>query len=194
MGVPKFSKFGFLQLWGPITLCVDLRLRWGLKESCSPHHELFNNMCHATCMQINRGDFLLLVVRSQIAKLTLDPSFVHNLCFNHSNGSCEPNLFVYVPNSFQWFKECFNQINFDPYNRFLNIQESIRTPIPKVGVHLECGGSILTPSHILTLSGAWNVTPELPSWPTTLQALALVASPRLGLRHVWWFNGQNIGV
>jgi len=29
------------------------------------------------------------------------------------------------------------------------------------------------------------VTPMLPSWPTPLQALALVASPRLGLQHLW---------
>ncbi len=29
-----------------------------------------------------------------------------------------------------------------------------------------------------------NVTPGLPSWPVSLQALAMVASPRLGLRQV----------
>jgi hypothetical protein len=28
------------------------------------------------------------------------------------------------------------------------------------------------------------MTPRLPSWPTLLQAFALVLSPRLGLRHV----------
>jgi hypothetical protein len=33
--------------------------------------------------------------------------------------------------------------------------------------------------HSLTLS----FTPGLPSWPATLQALALVANPRLGLQH-----------
>jgi hypothetical protein len=27
MGVSKFPKLGLLQLWGPITLCVDLRFR-----------------------------------------------------------------------------------------------------------------------------------------------------------------------
>jgi hypothetical protein len=34
------------------------------------------------------------------------------------------------------------------------------------------------------------MTPGLPSWPATLQVLALVVSPRLGLRHPkgWvWF-------
>jgi hypothetical protein len=41
------------------------------------------------------------------------------------------------------------------------------------------------PSHFPTLPRVWNVTPELPSWPATLQTLALVASPRLGLRHYY---------
>jgi len=49
VGVPKFPKLGLLRLWGPITLCVDLWLRWGLKKSCNPHQELFNNMWHITC-------------------------------------------------------------------------------------------------------------------------------------------------
>jgi hypothetical protein len=34
----------------------------------------------------------------------------------------------------------------------------------------------------LQLEGKEMVTPKLPSWPAPLQALALVASPRLGLR------------
>jgi len=31
----------------------------------------------------------LLMIRSQIANLTIDPSFGHNLCFRNSNGSCK---------------------------------------------------------------------------------------------------------
>jgi hypothetical protein len=38
------------------------------------------------------------------------------------------------------------------------------------------------------------VTPELPSWPTTLQSLALVASPRLGLQHVNYVVNVTRGV
>jgi hypothetical protein len=41
--------------------------------------------------------------------------------------------------------------------------------------------------HSLTLfalPGACEVTPKSPSWPATLPHLALVASPRLGLRHI----------
>jgi hypothetical protein len=70
-------------------------------------------------------------------------------------------------------------MGFDPCNRTLKIQESIGTPTPNMGVHLRVWGFI--PSHSLALPRACNVPPKVPSWLTTLQALALVASPRLGL-------------
>jgi len=100
LGVPKFPKLGLPQLWKPITLCADLRLRWGLKQSCSPHQELFNGMWHATYTQGNRGDSWLLMVGSQIANLTLGPSFGYSLCFKYPNGLCEPILDIYVPRPF----------------------------------------------------------------------------------------------
>jgi hypothetical protein len=34
-------------------------------------------------------------------------------------------------------KELFNSMGFDPNDRSLKIQKFIRTPTPKVGVHLE---------------------------------------------------------
>jgi hypothetical protein len=84
------------------------------------------------------------------------------------------------------FQELFNGINnssiqwvLTPCNCSLKIQESIRTLIPKVGAHL--GVRRFIPSHFPTLPGAWN---GLHSWLAPLQALALVMSPRLGLRHV----------
>jgi hypothetical protein len=42
-------------------------------------------------------------------------------------------------------------MGFDPYNRFLKIQESIKTPTPKVGAHLKVWGFIF--SHFPTLLG-----------------------------------------
>jgi hypothetical protein len=48
-GVLKFPKLGLLRLWGPITLCANLQLRWGLNQSYIPHWELSNGMLHATC-------------------------------------------------------------------------------------------------------------------------------------------------
>jgi hypothetical protein len=81
LGVPKFSKLGFLQLWRFIISCAYFRLRWDLKQNCSPRQELSNDMCHATYEIVNQGDSWLLMVRSQINNLIFDSSFVHNLCF-----------------------------------------------------------------------------------------------------------------
>jgi len=92
LGVPKFSQLGLPQLWGPITLCANLWLRWGLKQSCSLRRNLSNNMWHTTCTQGNRGDSRLSMVDSQIGNFTLEPFFGHNLCFKCPNGSCEPIL------------------------------------------------------------------------------------------------------
>jgi hypothetical protein len=91
LGVMKFSKLGFLQLWRPVTSCEDLVLRWGLKKSCNLHQEFFNVTWHATCAKV-----------SQIGNLTPDPSFGHNLCFKYPNGLCEPILNIYIPRAFQW--------------------------------------------------------------------------------------------
>ncbi len=100
LGVPKFPKLGLLRLWGPITFCVHLWLRWGLKQSCNPHWELSNGMSYATCTQENQGDSRLLVVGSQIVNSTPGPSFGHNMCFRCPNGSCEPISDIYVPRAF----------------------------------------------------------------------------------------------
>jgi hypothetical protein len=136
-------------------------------------------------MQLNQGDSWLLVVGSQIGNLTLGPSFGHNLCLKYPNGSCERILEIKVPKYFQWYKELLNPMNFDPCNHFLNIQESIKSPIPKMGTHL--GMWRFIPSHPPTLLGTWNVTLRLRSWPTPLQAFALVSGPRLRLRHfLFW--------
>jgi hypothetical protein len=75
-------------------------------------------------------------------------------------------------------------MDFDSCNCTLKIQESIGTPAPNMGVHLRMWGFI--PSHSLALPGACNVPLEVPSWPATLQAFALVASPRLALQHQCW--------
>jgi hypothetical protein len=63
-----------------------------LKQSCNPHQELSKNMSHDTWTQVNKGDYRLLVVASQIDNLIFSSSFGHNLCFKYPNGSCEPIL------------------------------------------------------------------------------------------------------
>ncbi len=170
MGVLKFPKLGLPQLWRIITCFVGLLLRWSMKQSYSPHQELSNNMWHATYTRGNWDDSWHLVVRSQIANLTSDPSFGHNLCFKCQNGSCKPILDIYVPRAFQWYKKFLNRMGFGPCNHSLKIRESKweswncqsgSPEIPKMGVHL--GMWRFIPSHSLTLLGAWDVTPGLPS-------------------------------
>jgi hypothetical protein len=171
---------GFLWLWGLITLCVNLQSRWCLKRSCSPHRNLSNGMLHATYTWGNWVDYWLLVVKSQTTNFTHGLSFGHSLCFKYPNGSCKPILNIYVSIVFQWYKEPFEMMGFEPYNFPLKIQKSIGTPTPRRGIHL--GVWRFTPSHSFALLGTRDVTSRIPSWPTTLQALSLVASPRLKLR------------
>jgi hypothetical protein len=177
--VLKFLKFGLLQLWRLIISYEDLWLRWSLKKCCSPCQELFDNITHVTCTQVNQGDSQLLMVGSQIFTLIFDPSFGHNLCFKYPNGSCKPILNIYIPRSFRWHKENFNPMSFDPCNRPLKIQEFIRTPTSKVEDHLGVWGFI--PSNSSTFPGSWNVTPRLHFWPTPFQTFAFNMSPRFGL-------------
>jgi len=141
-------------------------------------------MLHAICTHGNRVDSWLLVVGSQIVNLTPGSSFGHNLCFRCPNGQCKPILDIYVPISFHWYKKLFKKLSFDPYNCPLKIWESPGTPTPKVEFPWGVRVHSLTPSH----------TPEsmlcdfrLASWPATSQTLALVVSPRLGLR-IWWYR------
>jgi hypothetical protein len=152
MGVSKLPMFGLPRLWRFITLCADLRLGWGLNQSCSSRQELFNGMLHATYMQGNVVDSWLSVVGSQIANLTPSPSFGHNLCFRCLNGSCKPILDIWFSIDFQWYKELLNAMGLNPYNHALKIQESTGTPTPKMGILLGVWGSI--PSHSLALPGA----------------------------------------
>ncbi len=180
-GNPEIHTPGLLQLWGPIILCADLWLQRGLKQSCSPLQEISNDMSHATCTPRNRGDSWFLMVRTQVDNLTLDPSFGHNLCFRCSNGSCKPILDIYLPRTFQWYKERLNALSFG-WNCSLKFRSPFWTLFLKMIVHLGVWGFI--PSHSFALLGAWDVTIGLPSWIEPLQALALAMSPRLGLWHL----------
>jgi hypothetical protein len=112
---------------------------------CRPLIELSNDMWHITYMQMFQGDSQLLVVGSQIGILTPDLFFGHKLCFKYSNGSCEAILDIYVSRTFQWFKQLFNPMSFDPWNTYLKIQYSIGIPTPKVRIHL--GVFEFIPSH-----------------------------------------------
>jgi len=107
--------------------------------------------CHLQAR--TQGDSQLLMVKNQIGTLTPNPSFGHNLCYKYSNGSCKPNLDICISKKFQWYKEIFNPMSFDPWNYFLKIWNFIGTPTPKVGVHLGVCG--LIPPHSFTLLGMY---------------------------------------
>ncbi len=117
------------------------------------------------------------MVGSQIANLTPNPSFGHNLCFKCPNGSCEPILYIYIQRDFQWYKEFSNQMGFYPWNHYLKIWESIGTPTPKMEAHLGVWGFI--PSHFPTFMGAWDVTPRLPFLAHTLASPCLGHEPKV---------------
>ncbi len=180
VGVPKLHQLGLLQLWGRITSFSELRSRWGLKQSCSPRQDLSNGMSHVACTDGNRVDFRLLVVGSQIANLTPAHSFSHNLCFRCPNRRCELILDIYASIVFQWYKKRFKVRSFDPCNLSLNIWESFRDSNSQHGSSL--GSARVHSFTLFALPGASEVTLGSPSSPVTLSHLALVASPRLGLR------------
>jgi hypothetical protein len=127
-GVPKLSQFGLLGGCEVITLCSNLRLGWGLKQTCSFPWEFFKGVLHYTCT--NRGwvNFWLLVVKSLTASLTPGLSFYHNLCCRCSNGPCEPIFDILTLIAFQWYKEHLNARCFDPCNWTLKFWESRGIP------------------------------------------------------------------
>jgi hypothetical protein len=180
VGVSKSRQLGLLLLWSPITLRADLGSKCSLKQSYSPRWELFNGMWHVVYRQVNRVDSWLFLVRSQIANLTPNPSFGHNLCLRCPNEKWEPILDIYVPRAFQWYKERHKPLSFDPQNCSMKFRESTGTPSPKVGVAL--GVWEFIPSHFLTFPGVCDVTPGLPLGPQPCNPFALIASPRLGLQ------------
>jgi len=183
VGVPKLRRQGLLRLWSPITLWTNLGSGCGLKQSCSSCQELCNGMSHIVCSQVNQVNSRVFLVKSQIANLTPDFFFGHNLCFRCPNEQCEPILDIYVPRAFQWYKERHKTLSFNPSNSSLKFRDSTGIPSPKVGVAVGVRG--FTPSHFLTLPGICDVTPEHSLGLHLCNPFALVASPRLGLRQPW---------
>ncbi len=122
------SRFGLLGLCKVITLCSDLRLGWGLKQTCSFPWELSNGVLHSTYTHKGWVDSWLLVVGRQTSSLTFGPSFCHNLCCRCPNGPCKPIFDIYTLIVFQWYKEHPNARCFDPYNWTLKFREFQKTP------------------------------------------------------------------
>jgi len=126
--VPKLSRESNPGLWELISLGPDLRLEWGLNQSCSSPRELSNALLHSFFRRQEKVDSRLLVVGSQITSLTPNPSFAHNLGYRCPNGSCKAILDIFTSRPFHWYKEHPNERCFDPWNRALSFQESQSTP------------------------------------------------------------------
>jgi hypothetical protein len=103
-GSPEISKVGT-----PVTLgahnfvcgpSIEMRFKEKLEPSLRAFQRYVARHLHATKL----GRFLTFTVESQIANLTPDLSFGHNLCFKCPNGSCEPILA-------SKFQKLFNDIN-----------------------------------------------------------------------------------
>jgi len=124
-------------------LCVDLWLRWGLKQSYRPHWELFNGMSHATYTQGNQVDSWLLVVGIQTTNFIPDPSFGHNLCFRCPNGSCKPILDIYVSITFQCIKNSLNHWVLTFIITLWTFRSPPRLQLPKWKLFWEYEGSFL---------------------------------------------------
>ncbi len=100
-GVPKLSQYGLPGLWAFVTSHPELGLGRGFNQSCSFPQKLSNSMSHSCCRRREEEDSQLLVVRSQTANLTPDPSFAHNFGYKRPNGSCEAILDMYTSRPFQ---------------------------------------------------------------------------------------------
>jgi hypothetical protein len=155
--VPRFSR-----LWVRITSWVNLIAIEGLKQSCSPRRKLSNDMTHITRMKGNWIDSRLLVVENQIA----DFSFGHNLCYMCSNGRCEPISNIYASIAFQWYKDLFKAMSFDPCNRALKIQKSFWDSNSQHGSSL--GSMRVHAFTLFALMRVCDVTPRFLSWPAPL--------------------------
>ncbi len=132
------------------------------------------------------------MVGNQIANLTPNLSFGHNLCFKCPNEQCKPSLDIYISIVFQWYEELFKVMSFDPCNYVVNIQKSFGTLTPNMGVPLGVWGFM--PSHSLQSREHVKWLPGVLSWPATLQPPCFVHEPkarvvtRIIILFDWWME------
>jgi hypothetical protein len=84
---------------------------------------------------------------SQIANLISDSSFGHNLCFKYLNGSCEPNLDIYIEELSNDIRNTSIQWVLTIVIIFWKFKNPFETLTPTMGIHLGVWG--FTPSHSL---------------------------------------------
>ncbi len=129
---PEIVPTGLSKLWTVINPNYGVRLRRGLKRSCSPRRDLSNAMLHTQIGCQEEVDSRLLVVGNQTASLTPGPSFAHNLGCRCPNAQFKAIFDIYVSRPFQWHQEHPNARCFASCYRALNIRKSWRTQNPQL--------------------------------------------------------------
>jgi hypothetical protein len=127
---PEIVPGGVPGLWQLITPDCKVWSRQDLNQTCSPCRDISNDVLHSQFGGWKEVDSRLLVVGSQIASLTPDPSFAHYLGYRCRNDQWEAIFYIYASRTFQWHQEHLNARCFGPCCRALNIRESRRTPNP----------------------------------------------------------------
>jgi hypothetical protein len=133
VGTPKIVSVGVQELWELITPGCRVQSQQGLNQSCSPSRDLSNTMLHFQFGCQEKVDSRLLVVGSQTASSTPNPSFAHNLGCRCPNDQCEAIFDIYASRPFPMTlrtpqcERCFG-----PCCRALNIWEFRRTPNPQL--------------------------------------------------------------
>ncbi len=146
MRVPKLPKLGLPRLWGPITSCENLVLRWGLKQSCSLCRDLSNGMLHATYTQVNQVDSWLLMVKSQTTNLTPDLLLAISCVSDVQMGHASP----FQTSTFQYL---FNDINNSLVHWVLTPAIALWTFRSPQDSNSQCGSSLgSVRAYSLTLS------------------------------------------
>ncbi len=99
---PQTVPIGVPGLWELISPNCQVWSRRGLNQSYSSLQELSNTMSHSRFGCREEVNSRLLMIRSQTANLTPDPSFAHNLGCRCPNDQCEAILDIYTSRPFQW--------------------------------------------------------------------------------------------
>jgi hypothetical protein len=105
VGVSKLSRLGVPELWELISPDFQVWSRRGLNQSYSSLGELSNAMSLFRFWRREKVASQLLVVGSQTASLTPDPSFAHNLGYRCSNDQCQEIWDIYTSRPFQWHQK-----------------------------------------------------------------------------------------
>jgi hypothetical protein len=179
-GVPKLFQFGLLGLWEVITPSLDLRLGWGLKQTCSSCQELSNGVLHSTYRHQNWVDSQLLVVGSQIANLTPDSSFDHNFVLQMSEWLMQGH-FRYL--NFKNFPTILKTPQYEVFwqlqssSKFLKVPEDSKFPLLGVWVsssHLPQSGVATEGLFKIDIWCNWTPTTQQTNHPFTTICFPMV--------------------